>query len=97
MNTYIEDARFAINFATIMSKSTERDVFWYLVNNGGKFVGSYAILAEHVTGNRRNASNMRVAALSLMDKGIIYVESDERAIKNATTILLNPDWKTKFE
>lgn len=79
-----------IKFARLVGKNKlALDVFEYLINNNGEFNGSYRTLAEEVTSNGNNASNIRKAVMKLVALDYVKAQSNRGNDDFCTHITIN--------
>lgn len=90
MNTH--NTKLMINFAKRVRTKWEIELFNYLLNHNMEFTGSYRLLAEELTGNYKNASNVRHTAMVLQKKNLVTVDSETGKGDYKTIVRVNPSW-----
>ena len=86
----------AIKFAKTIKSKYELKLLEFLIDNNSSFTGSYRLLAEEVTGNYKNASNIRNTAMELKNKNYISVETERGKDGYNTVLRLNPHWTNEI-
>lgn len=73
---------------------TQLKIVQFLLKNG-TYMGSYRDFAEKITGNSLNAANMRRTLMSLVDAGVVSIQSNNKANQHSeskTIISINENW-----
>lgn len=82
----------AIKFAKTITSKYELKLLEFLIDNNSNFTGSYRLLAEEITGNYKNASNIYKTVIELKNKKYITVETKRGNDGYNTVLRLNPHW-----
>lgn len=87
-----------IKFARLVGKNKlALDVLEYLIKNNGEFNGSYRVLAEEITSNGNNSSNVHKAVIKLAKLNLINAQSNKGNDNFCTHITINPTWESNIK